>query len=532
MLTLHAMGSNDREFLLRQLAHGNEHIRAWAIRMLTDNWPLDDIFGPTKISMDRNANVVQEANELMDRFCEIAATDASGLVRLALASTIQRLPVPMRTRLATPLVARSIDADDHNIPLLIWYGLIPVAESHAKQLAVIAINCWLPKTQRLVVRRLAENIDQNEASVHLVLQRVSQLNEVEEQLNILRGIEDGLRGWRQAPKPTNWDSVVAAVRGTKNPSLETIVRNLSVVFGDGRAMDEVRRIVLDESADVGLRRSALETMIASQAAGLRETCFAVLDDARLNVVAARGLAAFDDPEIGSRLVRNYRRFRSPERPKVISVLVSRKSFAAHLVDAIEDKRIPVEDLSAFDVRQIRSLGDDELFHRVTEAWGNIRDSSEEKRQQIDRLLVDLSPDVIASGNPSRGRELFNKTCSKCHRMYGVGENIGPDLTGSNRNNINYLLENILDPSAVVNKDFRMSIVETNGGQVFNGLVVNSTDKSLTIQTQTDLLTLAKEDIADVTLTSLSPMPDGLLDNLSDQEVKDLIAYLMSPSQVE
>jgi putative heme-binding domain-containing protein len=117
-------------------------------------------------------------------------------------------------------------------------------------------------------------------------------------------------------------------------------------------------------------------------------------------------------------------------------------------------------------------------------------------------------------------------------LYGVGQNIGPDLTGSNRDNIDYLLENILDPSAIVSRDFRMSIIEMRGGQVFNGLVVATADKSLTVQTQTDLLTLARGDVANVTTTSLSPMPDGLLDNLTDPEIRDLFAYLMSPSQVE
>lgn len=532
LLTLHTMDRTDNELLRRQLAHSNEHLRVWAIRMLTDGWPLDDVFGPTQLSQNRSSMVTEEANALMNRFCEMAASDDSGLVRLALASTLQRLPIPMRAPLAMQLVSRSTDSEDHNLPLLVWYGLIPLSEPHPKQLAVFAINCRWPKTQRLAVRRLAENIDQNLQSVNLILRRVCSTDDTAEQLNILHGIEDGLRGWRKAPAPANWESVVELVDGKQDPSLRAITRNLSVIFGDGRAIDEVRTIVLDKSAPVGLRRSALESMIASQSERLRETCIGVLDDARLNVVAAKGLATFDDSEVGKRLVKNYRRFRSPERPRVISMLVTRKSFAHHLVDAIEEARIPVEDLTAFDVRQIRSLGDKDLFDRVSVVWGHVRDSTAEKHARINGLREKLTPEVLSHANLSNGRQLFNKTCSKCHRMFGVGENIGPDLTGSNRNNIDYLLENILDPSAVVNKDYRMSIIETEDGQVLNGLIVSTTDKSMALQTQTDLLTLAQDDIANVTTTSTSPMPDGLLDNLSDQQVRDLFAYLMSPGQVE
>ena len=534
LLTTHAMDATDHQFLMKQLSHDNEHIRAWAIRMLSDRWPIDDVFGPTKDAEAVKAMVDADAKSVIGRFCEIARTDRSGFVRLTLASTLQRLPVSMRPQLATELVTRSTDADDHNLPLLVWYGLIPVAERHADQLAEIAAVCELPKTQRFIVRRLAEDIDKQPAAIDRVLAFVETSNDQVVQLNMLNGVEDGLRGWRKAPQPENWSSVVSSI-GKSAPSdskLSTVVRSLSVLFGDGRAIDEVRKIVLDEQADAGLRRSALEAMVASRAPGLREACFVGLKDARLNVVAAKGLATFDDPGVGREIVENYRLFRSPERPKVIGLLVSRKSFATHLVAAIEADKIPADDLTAFDVRQIRSLGDQRLFARVTRVWGEIRDSSADKLARIGKLREQILSDALSNGNKSRGRDLFNKTCSKCHKLYGVGEQIGPDLTGANRGNIDYLLENIVDPSAVVGKDYRMSIIQTVDAQVLNGLIVSRDDKMLSLQTQTELITLPVSEIEKINPTTLSPMPDGLLDNLTEQQVSDLFAYLMHPSQVD
>src|SRR5690606_25794408 len=138
-----------------------------------------------------------------------------------------------------------------------------------------------------------------------------------------------------------------ALADSSDDTLRDRVRELGVVFGDGRALDEVRRIALDPDAPIGARRSALRTLIASRPDDLRATCEAVLAENRLNTIAAQGLALFGDPAIGEALVGAYYRFRAPDRPQAISVLVSRPSFARKLVEAIAEGRIPREDLSAF-----------------------------------------------------------------------------------------------------------------------------------------------------------------------------------------
>ena len=169
---------------------------------------------------------------------------------------------------------------------------------------------------------------------------------------------------------------------------------------------------------------------------------------------------------------------------------------------------------------------------MTELWGEIRNSPAEKLARIHTYKKTLTREAIEKANQSNGRLLFNQTCAKCHRMYGEGDSVGPDLTGSNRSNLDYLLENILDPSAVVSKDFRMSIVALEDGRTINGLIVEKNAKTITVQTQTERQTIPLQDVGLINTTNLSPMPDGLFDNLSDEQIRDLIGYLMHPSQVE
>ncbi len=163
-------------------------------------------------------------------------------------------------------------------------------------------------------------------------------------------------------------------------------------------------------------------------------------------------------------------------------------------------------------------------------WGETRVTDADKRKLIDRYKTLLTTDQVAAGDLSAGRGLFNKTCATCHVLYGQGKTAGPDLTGSNRRNLDYLLENIIDPSASVAADFRMTIVETKSGQVVTGLIVETTEKTLTIQTQQDRVVVPRSEIEETKNSQSSLMPEGLLQNLSDEQIRNLAAYLMSTEQ--
>ena len=143
----------------------------------------------------------------------------------------------------------------------------------------------------------------------------------------------------------------------------------------------------------------------------------------------------------------------------------------------------------------------------------------------------LTADYLKKANKSHGRALYLKSCAACHRLFDDGGKIGPDITGAQRHNLDYLLENILDPSAVVPSEYQVAIINTTGGRTLTGLVKQETERAVTLQTQNELIILPKGEIDTLTRTKTSMMPDGLLDSLRVEEVRDLIAYLAGPNQV-
>jgi putative membrane-bound dehydrogenase-like protein len=524
LCSLATIGGADDASLRRLLHHEQESVRAWAIRFLTDALPIDTVYSK------RGGADVDLSEDLRVELATLAETDPSGLVRLVLASTLQRLPVGRRPELAKSLLSRTEDQDDHNLPALLWTGLIPVAEADPESLVLLAATCRTPAVTRLIARRLGEDIETRSAPLNGLLELAARQPEPF-QIQILAGLSDALSGWRKAKKPEAWNRLEPRLASATDPELRNRARDLNVVFGDGRALDEVKRLALDESTPLDVRKAALRTLIENRPPDLRSICERLVRIRFLNVVAVRGLALFDDPAIGQTLAASYRSFHPSERSAALETLASRPAFAAALLDQIAAGKIPRQDLTAFHARQIRSLGDSALNERLSEVWGELRDSAKDRLEKTAKLKAGLQAGSLARADRSLGRAVFDKTCASCHKLYGFGGEVGPDLTGAGRDNLDYLLENLVDPSASVSADFRMVVIAMSDGRVLNGLVRTQTDRTLTLQTQTEALVLDRKEIESLKPSALSLMPEGLLDPLNEAETRDLMSYLMGRTQV-
>ncbi|MEP6669561.1 MAG: PVC-type heme-binding CxxCH protein [Chthoniobacter sp.] len=520
--TLWRMGGVDDAKLRTLLRDENEHVRVWAIRLLTDTWPLDTNMGQRPARAE-----AQPPADLLAEFARMAHEDSSGLVRLTLASTLQRLPPADRAAVAAPLLAHAENAADHNLPMLVWYGLTPLADQNLAALPALADGCTWPLTRRYLARRVAEDVEKNPTPLNDLI-KLTAAKPVAFQTDILAGMNEAFTGWRKAPKPAAWDALVAKL----DPSLADKARDLGALFGDGRALDEVRRVALDKTADVALRKVALQTLIDSRTPETRQICEKLLGERYLNAVAVRGLAQESDPALGAKIVGAYKNFFLGDRPQAITVLVTRPAWAGALLDAIAAKKIPRTDVTAFHARQIHNLNDAELNKRLAEVWGDLRESPEGIKQLIAQLRTRLTPEALAHADPHAGRAVFAGICATCHTLYGEGGKIGPDLTGANRDNLDYLLENIADPSAVVAPDFRLSIIMLKDGRVLSGMITTKTDRTLTLRTMTDVQTVERAEVDKITESPMSMMPEGLLAAFTPQQTLDLFSYLMSHQQVD
>jgi putative heme-binding domain-containing protein len=293
----------------------------------------------------------------------------------------------------------------------------------------------------------------------------------------------------------------------------------------------LQKVIRDTQAPAAERNVSLEALIDKRVDGLAPMLHELLADKTLRGAAIRGLASVPHADTPKLLLARYADLSPDERRDAVATLAARKESALALIDAMEKKIVPAGDVSAYVARQLYALGDKSVSDRLKAVWGEIRDTPADKQKQLARFKNQLTPNTLRNADLANGRLLYSKNCQSCHKLFGEGGTIGPDLTGSNRNDLNYLLSNLVDPSAEVGRDYKMSVVTTTNERVVTGIIVERTPARVVVQTATEKVTIAAEDVESITDSNKSIMPDGQLDPFTREQVRDLIGYLMSKGQV-
>jgi putative heme-binding domain-containing protein len=351
------------------------------------------------------------------------------------------------------------------------------------------------------------------------------------QRDVLRGIHEALQGRTGLAAPAGWDAVRGKLAKSPDAELREKVQMLSVLFGDRAAIAETRKIVTDPVAEASVRRTALQSLVEAQTPDLLPLLRDLLTDRILRGQALRGLAGNGDDQTPDLVVKLYPTLDEAEKTDALAVLASRPTWCRKLLDAMEKGTVPPRDLSPFTARQIVAQNDKALTERLTKVWGNIRKTAGDKSALMSRYLSIVPPDALKKADRGHGRAVFAKNCATCHTLFGEGAKIGPDLTGSQRTNPEYVLSKVLDPNAVVARDYHVTLVTTKRGRSVTGLVKEEDEKTLALQTPNELIRIAKNDIEDRKTSPVSLMPEGLLAMLGEDDVRDLFAYLAGADQV-
>ena len=161
----------------------------------------------------------------------------------------------------------------------------------------------------------------------------------------------------------------------------------------------------------------------------------------------------------------------------------------------------------------------------------VRESAAETAQEIARWKSILTPQRLERANPVNGRAVFLRTCASCHVLFDEGAKIGPELTGSNRGELDYILNNVVVPNAIIGKDYQLTTIETNDGRTAAGIIQRETPAAITLVNMAETVTLARDNIKKLDRLEMSLMPPGLLQSLKENEVADLVKYLQSDRQV-
>ena len=439
------------------------------------------------------------------------------------------------------------DADDPDIPLLVWWALESKAD--LDRAAVLEMfddaDLWSqPAVEHTILGRLMQRYvmvggeDDFAAAARLFELAPS----VDQAKVLMSGLQEGLRGRDiQELPPVLVKALQPYQDDFKDESLVLALRQ-----GQEEAIEQALEIISDEQAEIGQRLSYIRTLGEIHQPASVPVLLEVMESSQssgaLRQASLQALQRYDDEEIGSRVVKAYPtrlRADSDVRAAALALFASRPSWAHQLIDAIDGKKeitresiarsISKEDVPEPIVRQLLLLDDPTIDAATERLWPETKlATSTEKNERIAQVAELLGS---AEGNPSIGQSIYQSRCGSCHRLFDSGGTIGPDLTGYDRSNLDYLLLNIVDPNADIREGYVNYHITTKDGRTLVGTLTNRSGETVTIQPLGgEAITLSSEQIETMQAQPTSLMPERLLDGLSDQQIRDLFAYLMQKTQ--
>ena len=277
------------------------------------------------------------------------------------------------------------------------------------------------------------------------------------------------------------------------------------------------------------RIAALNVLVGAERDFPLDPVTTVLVDSKATSAEFRGqvlaaLGRLDNPKIADIVLNHYSAMESDLKPKAIELLTQRQSWSKALLKSIESKIISKEALNLNQVRKLLASKDVDLSRSVKSIWGSVREGRNPQREQIIRTTTEMIRS--SNGNATAGALVFKNVCAQCHKIYGEGQDVGPDITSNGRGSFEQLLSNVLDPSLVIGEAFQATSVATADGRTLTGLQVENSPQRVVLKIQGGKLeTIPRAEVEDIKVSSLSLMPEELEKQLKPQEIADLFAFL-------
>ena len=513
-----------------KLRDSDDNVRQWGIRLIVQQGPVEE--------------------GLVREFERMAKDDASPVVRLALASALQSLPTSARWGLAAELLRHAEDSQDHNLPQMLWYGVEAAVPENPEKAMQLAKSSLLELPASLIARRTAEM--RSDLGNALLLGAITQAKSAPEAARFITPLAEALQGRFDLAAPKEWKAAYerlgALAESLKDASLQQGLldarTSVGVAFNDAKAWQELRVLAKDAPASLERRQKALQTLAAGRDPELPTLLLQLLADAPLRLDALKAAASLSlnngsgvkSPPLFAAMLEMYPTLNAKEKSAALQSFSGRVETAHLLMDAVEAKRVPYNDLSMFVARQIAGLKDDALAKQVDKLWGKVDATTtgakaEAAAKEHARLKAILTDGYLKTADLQKGRVLFQNICGQCHQLFGEGAKIGPDLTGSNRANVDYILENVINPSAIIGKDYELHIFTLKDGRVISGMVRAEDDQLITVQSPSGEEQVRKAEIRSEDKPGISMMPEGIFGALSKEQMRDLVGYLAVPQQV-
>ena len=505
-------GGFDNKLAAETLSSPHEYVRAWSIRLLGDSKAV--------------------TREIQSQLVETAKTESSVVVRSQLACTAKRLPADSAIPIISRLIRHDEDVEDVHLPLLLWWAIESkaITETVTVLRLLDSSEVWrLPMMQKFIIERLARRFAAQDSDAgYSACARLLALAPNDADVNlVLSGIAKALSGRKLDAVPAPLKSPITQLLAERHD--DSNIMQIGLRMGSVEARSAAIKLIGDEQAKPEARNTLIQALGEIRATEAVTEFLGLLqrkESETVQLTALSALGYFDHERIAKVVLAAYPNLGSRAQSRAIDLLCSRRPWAANLLQTVAEKRIDAANVSLVQLRRLVELDDERINRLVSKHWGKVQPATPlEKQGRITAITQMLNR---RPGDVTHGMQLFKKSCANCHKFHGAGTKIGPDLTGAERKDRLKLLRNLVDPSAVIRQQYISHVAVTTDGRVLTGLLAASSAETVTLLDAKNKRTiLNRNDLEELRESTVSLMPDNLLEPLTDQQIRDLFAYLQS-----
>lgn len=510
----------DPDFLLELLSDNDPAFRAWGVRAAGDAHQVDPRVRTKIVAL---------------------ASDTSPDVQLQVAIAARKIEGV--DAVSVLIEVASACSQDELIPHIVWQNLHPLLDKQGERFSTAleqsgdnpgpGLLVLLPRA----LERLMSGAQPDANAVTALLRRLIMSRQSESLGQAIDAIASRIRerNLNEAASTRLRDKILALIsenygddRGDKIPKeFQILLTYWRVEPSTGRTRKDFGAAQTPDSIKI----KALDALIFALPADivLEMTKRVMTDKTHLGSVDFRGkilaaLGALDRFEVASLVLDLYPVLEPELKPRAIELLSQRPSWSLALLNAVGGGRVAASAINVNQARKLLASRDPNVQAAAKAKLGTVREARNPQREQVIREMSGYL--AKTTGDPVAGLAVFTKVCAQCHKIYGQGQDVGPEISQNGRASLDQLLSNVFDPSLVIGASYQGTTVATADGRVLTGLVTEDNDRRIVLKLQGGKVeVLPRDQVEDVKVSKLSLMPEDLEKQLNPQEIADLFAFI-------
>lgn len=501
----------DDDYATEWINHPDPHIRRWVIRSRGDRRLAGENFAAALIS---RAGVEEDLE-----------------VRSQIAASAKRFDATVGIPVLKELVKRDADLSDKHIPLMIWWGFEAHVETGRDLLVSYTTDpaTWKHPifreeiASRLMRRYAMAGGNENFLSCAELLKHAPDQDAAK---RLMTGLQLAFQGTTipELPEALNREMDNYSKTAGESDVL------LGVMRGDADALKQAKALLSNSAGDPIAKLEIAKAFGDIDDPGVVPyllTPLSLDQNSALKRVALKSLSNYSDPKIPTTILARYGSTLPAEhhvRSTADRVMAGRVDWAKQFLAKVDLAHIKARDIAPDVVQLLLEHHDPDINQKVAAHWPELAvKTSVENQKEMERIK---SVVTSGKGSPDAGKLLYQQRCAVCHQLFGEGGKIAPDLTGYERHNLDFWLPGIVAPNLEIREGFVNYVVTTTDDRVLLGMISAQDPQSVTLRDAvSQTTTISRDKIKSLEASPTSLMPPGLLLGLSDQQLRDLFAYL-------